>query len=84
MVLVTKCSKYYRQVLEVQKVSVTDATSGSFMLKLDTTAVGGSSQTSGEIGHAASAEDIKGVLEAMYNVIGSVEVHVTVGASLRE
>ncbi len=68
----------------MQNVSVTDANSGSFMLKLDTTAVGGSSQTSGEIGHATSAEDVKEALEAMYNVLGGVEVQVTVDATLRE
>ncbi len=69
----------------MQRVSVSDATSGSFMLKLDTTAVGGSSQTSGKISHAASAADMKGALDAMYNILGGVDVQeVTTTATLRE
>jgi hypothetical protein len=71
------------KVAEVQTVTVTGATGGTFFLMLDTTSTGGSLQYSGDISIAypasgtASGLDVTSIIDSMSNIIVGVTVTLT-------
>ncbi|CAM9541561.1 unnamed protein product, partial [Phaeothamnion confervicola] len=73
-------------MLEIQQITVSDASSGSFMLSLDLTAGGGGIQTSGEIQYNAVStggyESLHDILEAMPNLGGGAVANVSAAYSV--